>query len=127
VSVVGARPNFMKAFEPVLREHAPEWVVVVGDVNSTIACGLVAVKLGLKLAHVEAGLRSFDRTMPEAINRILTDAISDLCLCEVQAQGSADYPVPPMWDGRAPERIAQVSLAASKAGNGRELRGEGRK
>lgn len=72
--------EIMRRFEPVLLEHTPDWVVVVGDVNSTIACGLVAVKLGVKLAHVEAGLRSFDRTMPEEINRILTDAISDLLL-----------------------------------------------
>jgi UDP-N-acetylglucosamine 2-epimerase (non-hydrolysing) len=70
--------EIMVRFEKVLMEHAPEWVVVVGDVNSTIACGLVAVKLGVRLAHVEAGLRSFDRSMPEEINRLLTDAISDL-------------------------------------------------
>lgn len=73
--------EIMKAFEPVLLEHRPDVVVVVGDVNSTIACGLVAVKLGVKLVHVEAGLRSFDRDMPEEINRLLTDAISDLLLC----------------------------------------------
>ena len=72
--------EIMKRFEPVVLEHKPEWVVVVGDVNSTIACGLVAKKLGVKLAHVEAGLRSFDRAMPEEINRLLTDAISDLLL-----------------------------------------------
>ncbi len=71
----------MTAFEPVVLEHKPDAVVVVGDVNSTIACGLVAVKLGVKLVHVEAGLRSFDRTMPEEINRLLTDAISDLLFC----------------------------------------------
>jgi UDP-N-acetylglucosamine 2-epimerase (non-hydrolysing) len=71
----------MTAFEPVVREHKPDAVVVVGDVNSTIACGLVAVKLGVKLVHVEAGLRSFDRTMPEEINRLLTDAISDFLFC----------------------------------------------
>jgi UDP-N-acetylglucosamine 2-epimerase (non-hydrolysing) len=70
--------EIMKRFEPVVLEHKPDWVVVVGDVNSTIACGLVAKKLGCKLAHVEAGLRSFDRTMPEELNRLLTDAISDL-------------------------------------------------
>jgi UDP-N-acetylglucosamine 2-epimerase (non-hydrolysing) len=70
----------MTRFEPVLREHNPDWLVVVGDVNSTIACALVAVKLGVKVAHVEAGLRSFDRSMPEEINRILTDTISDLLL-----------------------------------------------
>jgi len=70
--------EIMKRFEPVVLEHRPDWVVVVGDVNSTIACGLVAKKLGVKLAHVEAGLRSFDHTMPEELNRLLTDAISDL-------------------------------------------------
>ena len=73
--------EIMKAFEPVLLEQKPDAVLVVGDVNSTIACGLVAVKLGIKLVHVEAGLRSFDRTMPEEINRLLTDSISDLLLC----------------------------------------------
>jgi UDP-N-acetylglucosamine 2-epimerase (non-hydrolysing) len=73
--------EIMKAFEPVVLEHKPAAVLVVGDVNSTIACGLVAVKLGVKLVHVEAGLRSFDRSMPEEINRILTDAISDLLFC----------------------------------------------
>ncbi len=72
--------EIMRRFEPVVLEHRPDWVVVVGDVNSTIACGLVAVKLGIKLAHVEAGLRSFDRGMPEEVNRLLTDAISDLLL-----------------------------------------------
>jgi UDP-N-acetylglucosamine 2-epimerase (non-hydrolysing) len=68
----------MAAFEPVLIDARADLVLVVGDVNSTIACALVAVKLGVKVAHVEAGLRSFDRTMPEEINRILTDQISDL-------------------------------------------------
>jgi UDP-N-acetylglucosamine 2-epimerase (non-hydrolysing) len=73
--------EIMKAFEPVVLEHKPDVVLVVGDVNSTIACGLVAVKLGVKLVHVEAGLRSGDRAMPEEINRLLTDAISDLLFC----------------------------------------------
>jgi hypothetical protein len=75
----------MTRFEPVLLEHKPDAVLVVGDVNSTIACGLVAVKLGVPLIHVEAGLRSGDRSMPEEINRILTDAISDLLFCTEQA------------------------------------------
>jgi len=70
--------EIMKRFEPVCLDHRPDWVVVVGDVNSTIACSLVAAKLGIQVAHVEAGLRSFDRAMPEEINRVLTDAISDL-------------------------------------------------
>ncbi len=73
--------EIMKAFEPVCLSEDPAAVLVVGDVNSTIGCGLVAVKLGIRLIHVEAGLRSFDRTMPEEINRLLTDAISDLLFC----------------------------------------------
>lgn len=70
----------MLKFEPVLVAEKPDWVVVVGDVNSTLACTLVAAKLGVKVAHVEAGLRSFDRSMPEEINRLATDAIADLLL-----------------------------------------------
>lgn len=77
--------QIMIAFEPVVLNLKPDVVLVVGDVNSTIACGLVAVKLGVKLAHVEAGLRSFDRTMPEEINRLATDAISDLLFCTEQS------------------------------------------
>src|SRR3989442_11694835 len=68
----------MQAFEPVVGRENPDWVIVVGDVNSTIACALVCAKLGVKVSHVEAGLRSRDRSMPEEINRILTDAISHL-------------------------------------------------
>ncbi|MCA1578562.1 MAG: UDP-N-acetylglucosamine 2-epimerase (non-hydrolyzing) [Acidobacteria bacterium] len=70
----------MERFEPVVISEKPDWVLVVGDVNSTLACALVCVKLGVKVAHVEAGLRSRDRTMPEEINRLLTDQIADLLL-----------------------------------------------
>jgi UDP-N-acetylglucosamine 2-epimerase (non-hydrolysing) len=68
----------MRRFEPVLDDYRPSCVVVVGDVNSTLACTLVAVKKSVPVAHVEAGLRSFDRAMPEEINRVLTDQIADL-------------------------------------------------
>ena len=61
-----------------VEEDRPDMVLVVGDVNSTIACALVAAKQSIPVVHVEAGLRSFDRSMPEEINRVLTDAISDL-------------------------------------------------
>jgi len=70
----------MQLFEPVVIAERPDWVVVVGDVNSTLACALVCAKLGVRVAHVEAGLRSRDRTMPEEINRLLTDQIADLLL-----------------------------------------------
>ena len=67
----------MKRFEPALDQHRPSCVVVVGDVNSTLACTLVAVKKGVPVVHVEAGLRSWDRKMPEEINRVLTDQVAD--------------------------------------------------
>jgi UDP-N-acetylglucosamine 2-epimerase (non-hydrolysing) len=67
----------MRRLEPVLEEQRPEIAIVVGDVNSTLAAALVAAKAGVRLAHVEAGLRSFDRRMPEEINRVVTDALSD--------------------------------------------------
>lgn len=70
--------QIMMRFEPVLTDFQPDWVVVYGDVNSTLACSLVSSKLGYPVAHVEAGLRSFDRSMPEEINRILTDQLSEL-------------------------------------------------
>ena len=70
--------EIMRRFEPVLDEHETSAVLVVGDVNSTIACSLVAAKKRIPVIHVEAGLRSFDRDMPEEINRLLTDQIADL-------------------------------------------------
>ena len=70
----------MQRFESVVLDRKPDWVVVVGDVNSTLACALVCAKIGVHVAHVEAGLRSFDRSMPEEINRVLTDQVSDLLL-----------------------------------------------
>ena len=82
---VGSGPNAMQTAEimlklaPVLAADRPDLVLVVGDVNSTVAAAMVAVKTGIAIAHVEAGLRSFDRTMPEEINRILTDCVSDYC------------------------------------------------
>ena len=68
----------MVAFERVCLREMPDWVVVVGDVNSTMACAITAKKLGIRVAHVEAGLRSRDMSMPEEINRLCTDAVSDL-------------------------------------------------
>jgi UDP-N-acetylglucosamine 2-epimerase (non-hydrolysing) len=72
--------DIMKKFEPICVKEKPDYVVVVGDVNSTMACTLVASKIGIRVAHVEAGLRSYDRSMPEEINRVVTDALSDLLL-----------------------------------------------
>jgi UDP-N-acetylglucosamine 2-epimerase (non-hydrolysing) len=69
--------GIMLKFEKVLEKENPDLIIVVGDVNSTIACSLTAAKIGIKIAHIEAGLRSFDNNMPEEINRILTDRISD--------------------------------------------------
>lgn len=92
--------EILKRFEPVVVETQPDLVIVVGDVNSTIACALAAKKLGIDVAHVEAGLRSFDRTMPEEINRVLTDAIADLhFITEESADGNLRR------EGIAPEKI----------------------
>lgn len=90
----------LRGIEPVLLDWKPDAVVVVGDVNSTIAAALAAVKLGIPVAHVEAGLRSFDRRMPEEINRILTDAISDW-LFTSEPSGAVNL----AREGVPPERI----------------------
>lgn len=95
--------KIMLAFEPVVLAEKPGWVVVVGDVNSTVACALVASKLDVKVAHVEAGLRSFDRTMPEEINRVVTDSISDLLFT---TEESANKNL--LREGVAPEKIKFV-------------------
>lgn len=70
--------EIMIRFEKICLQEKPDWIIVVGDVNSTMACTIVASKLRIKVAHVEAGLRSFDREMPEEINRLVTDALADL-------------------------------------------------
>ena len=93
----------MERFEPVVFQERPDWVLVVGDVNSTIACALVCAKLGVKVGHVEAGLRSRDRTMPEEINRLLTDQIADLLFTP-----SADADQNLLKEGIPQERIRLV-------------------
>jgi len=95
--------RIMVAFEGALAGEGADLVVVVGDVNSTIACALTAKKLGIRVAHVEAGLRSFDMTMPEEINRKLTDAIADL-LFVTEESGVRNLRA----EGVPPERIFLV-------------------
>jgi len=95
--------EIMLRFEPVLLRFRPDWLVVVGDVNSTMAATLVATKLGIRTAHVEAGLRSFDRGMPEEINRLVTDALADLLLTP-----SPDADENLRREGVAEARIRQV-------------------
>jgi UDP-N-acetylglucosamine 2-epimerase (non-hydrolysing) len=99
----GQMARIMPLFEEVLIARQPDWVVVVGDVNSTIACALVASKLNVRVAHVEAGLRSFDRTMPEEINRLLTDQLADLLLTP-----SADADANLSREGVPGDRIVRV-------------------
>jgi UDP-N-acetylglucosamine 2-epimerase (non-hydrolysing) len=95
--------RIMLAFEPVCLEWHPDLVIVVGDVNSTIACTLTAVKLGIETAHVEAGLRSFDRSMPEEINRIATDALCNWLFCTEQSGVENLH-----REGAQPERVFLV-------------------
>ncbi len=102
-TITGQTADIMKAYEPVFLSGKPEAVVVVGDVNSTLACVLTAVRYGTPTVHVEAGLRSFDRTMPEEINRLLTDQISDLMLIT-----SAEAKENLVREGRPDESIIMV-------------------
>jgi UDP-N-acetylglucosamine 2-epimerase (non-hydrolysing) len=95
--------EIMKRIEPVLVDYKPQMVLVVGDVNSTLAAALTAVKLGIGVAHIEAGLRSFDMTMPEEINRKLTDAVSSLLFVTEQS-GVENL----KREGVAPEKIFLV-------------------
>jgi len=93
----------MKRFEPIIDDFGPCCVMVVGDVNSTLACSLVAAKKLVPVAHVEAGLRSFDRTMPEEVNRVLTDQIADL-LYTTEHSALANL----VREGIAPDRVQFV-------------------
>jgi UDP-N-acetylglucosamine 2-epimerase (non-hydrolysing) len=93
----------MMAYEKILIEQQPDLVVVVGDVNSTMAVTIAATKLGTKVAHLEAGLRSFDRTMPEEINRLVTDSLADL-LWTPSPDGDANL----LREGVARDKIVRV-------------------
>lgn len=95
--------RIMMEFEQTVLEHKPDLVLVYGDVNSTVAAAMVSAKLGISVGHVEAGLRSFDRTMPEEINRLITDQISDL-LFTPSADGDVNLQMEGVW----PEKIHRV-------------------
>jgi UDP-N-acetylglucosamine 2-epimerase (non-hydrolysing) len=122
--------RIMERFEPVLAEHRPDWLVVYGDVNSTLAASVVAAKLGVRIAHVEAGLRSNDRSMPEEINRLVTDRLADLLLTP-----SRDADVTLRAEGEPAEEIVFVgnvmvdtlfhSLPAARATGFRAAQGVG--
>src|SRR4051812_47660743 len=93
----------MIEYEKVCMASRPDWVVVAGDVNSTVACSLAAAKLGIRVAHLEAGLRSGDRTMPEELNRLVTDVLSDLLWTP-----SRDADENLLREGIAPQKIERV-------------------
>ena len=113
--------RIIERYEAHLLERRPAGTVVFGDVNSTVACALAATKLGIPVAHVEAGLRSFDRTMPEEINRILTDAIADLLLvsepdgiANLKKEGVDDAKVRLVGNVMIDTLLSQVGLARSR-------------
>ena len=112
----------MTAFEPLAFDLAPDMVVVVGDVNSTLACALVTAKLGAPLAHVEAGLRSGDRSMPEEINRLVTDRVSDHlfapsadAVANLRAEGFPEERIHLVGNVMADTLLANASRAAARA------------
>src|SRR2546425_4915206 len=107
----------MRKLEPLLDSVRPDLVLVVGDVNSTLAAALTAVKLRIPVAHVEAGLRSFDRAMPEEINRLLTDAIADF-LFVTEESGRENL----LREGVAPEKIHLVGNRSEERRVGKECR-----
>src|SRR5204863_284551 len=129
--------RILSALEPVLAELAPELAIVYGDTNSTLAGALAAAQGGVLVAHVEAGMRSFDRAMPEELNRVLTDYASDLLLCSTQtavenlrrrpegglpARGAVHHPARPHRVGR--DRGSGLERAGGP-GPGRDARGAG--
>src|SRR5437667_8966951 len=95
--------EIMRRFEPTVLEHKPDMVVVYGDVNSTMAAALVSAKLQIPVAHVEAGLRSFDRTMPEEVNRLVTDQLADLLFSHCE-----DADINLQREGVLPKKIHNV-------------------
>jgi UDP-N-acetylglucosamine 2-epimerase (non-hydrolysing) len=119
-SHAGQTAAVMTAFEPIVLKEKPDWVVVVGDVNSTLACALVCSKLHVKVAHVEAGLRSRDRDMPEEINRLVTDQLADLLLtpsrdgdANLRAEGIAETRIRFVGNVMIDSLVTQLERAGS--------------
>ena len=95
--------KIMEGFDDICEQYKPDAILVVGDVNSTMACSIVAAKLGIKIIHMEAGLRSYDRRMPEEINRIVTDSLADLLLTPSE-DGTENL----LKEGISPDKIKLV-------------------
>jgi len=113
--------RIMEAFEPIVEQLRPGWVVVFGDVNSTVACALVAAKLGVRVAHVEAGLRSGDWSMPEEVNRLVTDRLSHLLLspsadgvANLRAEGYGDDRIELVGNVMVDSLLANVERARAR-------------
>jgi UDP-N-acetylglucosamine 2-epimerase (non-hydrolysing) len=123
--------RIMERLEPVLEREEPDWIAVYGDVNSTAAAALVASKLGVRIAHVEAGLRSYDRSMPEEINRIVTDRLADLLLAPsrdavetLRGEGEPEHEI--AFVGNVMIDSLLFALPAARATGFRESMGVGR-